>query len=175
MGGVYEAGEEQTRRPPGLYTPSMIGPGTADITIIEPLCAVFRRKLSSLGLKYTPERALVLDAVMRVPEPFQADALIDLLRQRGQPASKATVYRTIKLLQDAGIIQPIPLDSEHASYVLAYGRRSSLILVRSDTGRVETIDQADVQSLCERICAERGLRLEGHRLIVFARSASAPA
>ena len=36
-----------------------------DIRIIEPLCAVFRRKLKSEGLKYTPERAQILDAIIR--------------------------------------------------------------------------------------------------------------
>ena len=37
----------------------------ADPEIVEPLCAVFRRRLKSEGLKYTPERAQVLDTIIR--------------------------------------------------------------------------------------------------------------
>jgi Fur family ferric uptake transcriptional regulator len=139
-----------------------------EITIVEPLCAVFRRTLSAAKLKYTPERARILDAVLSLHEPFQADTLLAHLRRRGTPGSKATVYRTIKLLADAGIIQPIPLQTEQAHYILAYGRRSTVVLVRSDTGTVELLDTPEAAALGARLCAQRGLKPEGQRFILYA-------
>ncbi len=140
-----------------------------EIRIVEPLCAVFRRTLSAARLKYTPERARILDAALGLPEPFDADALIEAVRERGQHASKATVYRTIKLLQDAGIIQAIPLAQDQAHFIRSVGRASAAVLVRSDTGSVELVDLPEVAALGRRICEARGLKPEAQRFIVFAR------
>ena len=75
--------------------------------IFEPLCAVFRRRLKADGQKYTPERARVLDAVLRMDGAFEAEQLVEDLRDSGYRVSKATIYRTIKLMQDAGIVQRV--------------------------------------------------------------------
>ena len=53
-----------------------------DPEIVEPLCAVFRRKLKSEGLKYTPERAQVLDTIIRHDGLFEAEKLQELSRSR---------------------------------------------------------------------------------------------
>ena len=141
--------------------------------IMEPLCAVFRRHLKALGQKYTPERARVLDVLLRMEEPFQADQLLAAAQDTGERISKATVYRTIKLLQDAGIIQQVLVESEHAHYVLAYGERPKDLLIRTDTNEVEIIDIPELTELRDRICRERGLRPQGHRLQIYAERAEA--
>lgn len=141
-----------------------------DLPIIEPLCAVFRRHLKSLGQKYTPERALVLDTLVRLDDLVEADRLQRALRAEGHRVSKATVYRTIKLLQDAGIIQKVLFDSEQAHYQLAYGRRPRDLLVRLDTHQVIEIEVPELAALRDRLCRERGLIPAGHRFQVFARA-----
>ncbi len=141
------------------------------IEIMEPLCAVFRRHLKSLGQKYTPERAQILDTLIRIDDVFQADDLIEEMREGEHRVSKATVYRTIKLLQEAGIIQQVLVQSDQAHYQLAYGRRPRdlLILVDEEGGRIEAIDVPELAEIRDRICKERGLRATGHRFQVYAR------
>lgn len=136
--------------------------------IAEPLCAVFRRKLKSEGLKYTPERARVLDAIVRMDRLFEAERLVASLRGGGVRVSKATVYRTIRLLLEAGIIQRVLFDEEQAHYQLVYGQRPMDLLIRMDTGQVEEIDAPELLALRERLCRERGLEARGHRFQVFA-------
>lgn len=171
-----------------------------DIRIIEPLCAVFRRKLKAEGLKYTPERAYILDAIMRRameadaaasapgkaanrsvggrPAPggnshkggvFEAEELVEAMRKQGFRVSRATVYRTIKLLAEAGIIQQVLFDTEQAHYQLAYGRASSGLLVNVDTNQVTPIDVPELAEIRDRVCSERGLVAEGHRLVIYGR------
>ncbi|MEM9083807.1 MAG: transcriptional repressor [Planctomycetota bacterium] len=139
--------------------------------ILEPLCAVFRRHLKSLNQKYTPERAQILDVLLRLDEPFQAEELLDAVRETEYRVSKATIYRTIKLLQDAGIIQQVLVESEHAHYVLAYGQKPKDLLVRIDSNQVEIIDVPELTELRDRLCAERGLVPQGHRFQIYARKA----
>ena len=138
--------------------------------IIEPLCAVFRRQLKAEGLKYTPERAQILDTIIRLDGLFEAEQLQSELRHAGFRVSKATVYRTLKLLEDSGIIQKVLFDREQSHYQLAYGQSGNVLLVRVDTGEVEAIDAPELIALRDKLCRERGLKPEGHRLQIFARS-----
>jgi Fur family ferric uptake transcriptional regulator len=143
------------------------------LEIIEPLCAVFRRKLRSEGLKYTPERAQILDAIIQMDDVFQADQLLEKLKKTAFRVSKATVYRTIKLLAEAGIIQQVLFDADQSHYQLAYGKRSSGLLVRVDTKQITPIDAPEIAQWRDRICKERGLIPEGHRLVIYARAPGA--
>ncbi|MBL8962446.1 MAG: transcriptional repressor [Phycisphaeraceae bacterium] len=139
-----------------------------DLRIVEPLCAVFRRKLKSEGLKYTPERAYILDAVIRLDGIFEVEALIDRLRSGSIRVSKATVYRTIRLLQDAGIIQRVLFDQEQSHFQLVYGRKPCDILVRVDTREIISIDAPEIITLRDDLCRRLGLEARGHRFQVFA-------
>ncbi|MBX3402697.1 MAG: transcriptional repressor [Phycisphaeraceae bacterium] len=157
-----------------------------DIRIIEPLCAVFRRRLKAEGLKYTPERAHILDAIMRRAAEadsaarekagggtrgaiFEADELVEAMRRQGFRVSRATVYRTIKLLAEAGIIEQVPMDSDQSCYQLAHGRAASGVLVDAETGEATPFEIPELEALRDRICRERGMIAEGHRLVVYGR------
>lgn len=146
----------------------MTVPGKIEIRIQEPLCAVFRRKLRAEGLKYTPERAQVLDAIIRFDGVFEAERLLDDLRSGDFRVSKATVYRTLKLLQEAGIIQRVLSQGDQAKYQLVYGATPRDQLVRMDTGEVLDLELPELLELRERICREYGLAPQGHRLQIFA-------
>ncbi len=136
--------------------------------VFEPLCAVFRRHLKGVGQKYTPERAQVLDVLLEFDDIFQADQLLERSRKRGYRVSKATLYRTIKLLQEAGIIQQVLFDAEHAHYQLAYGRRPRDLVIRVDTHQVLQIEVPELIELREAICRRLGLKAQGHRFQIFA-------
>ncbi len=136
--------------------------------IFEPLCAVFRRRLKAEGQKYTPERARVLDAVIRMDGPFEAEALVEDLRQSGYRVSKATVYRTIKLMQDAGIVQRVLGGDDVPRFQLIYGTRPDDTITRVDTDEVISVDIPELIAIRDRICAELGLTATSHRFQIFA-------
>jgi Fe2+ or Zn2+ uptake regulation protein len=139
-----------------------------NIRIVEPLCAVFRRRLRDEGLKYTAERARILDAVMAMPGPFTVEELLARLKGGSPRVSKATTYRTVKLLADGGIVRPVVLSSDQTHYTLAYGRASTATLVDATTGRMELVEVPGLAELCERLCAQRGVSLNGQSLMVYA-------
>lgn len=139
-----------------------------ELDVIEPLCAVFRRRLKAEGAKYTPERAHILDTIIRMDGLFEADQLLERVRDDGFRVSKATVYRTLKLLEDAGIVQRVLFDRDQSHYQLAYGRGAQALIVRTDTGEVEVVDAPELIAFRDRICRERGLKPEGQRFQIFA-------
>ncbi len=136
--------------------------------IVEPLCAVFRRKLKAEGAKYTPERAQVLDAIIQIDGVFEVDQLADALKESEQHVSKATIYRTIRLLQDTGIVQRVLVEGESAYYQLVYGRRPDDLIIRMDSGEVISVSVPELTEIRDRLCAERGLKAKGDRFQVFA-------
>jgi len=141
---------------------------------IVPLCAVFRQHLKREGQKFTPERAQVLDAIIRLDRVFEADEVLFEMRDRGVRVSKATVYRTLKLVQDAGIIEPVLLDQRQSRYQLAYGQPPRDQMICIETGEVvEFVPPPDLIEIRNRIAAEHGWSPAGHRFQILALSPAA--
>jgi len=145
----------------------------AQLEIIEPLCAVFRRALKAEGLKYTPERAMILDTIIAFDGLFEADQLLDALKDKGHSVSKATVYRTLKLLESCNIIQQVLFDRDQSHYQLTVGNTGNTLLINIDTGDVETLELPELIALRDKLCAERGVKPQGHKLQIFVSDADA--
>lgn len=137
------------------------------IEVIEPLCAVFRRRLKAEGLKYTPERAQILNTIFELDGIFEAEGLMERTRDTGMRISKATVYRTLKLLEDAGIIEQVPFGRDHQHFQLIYGQKPDAVLINLDTGDAVQVALPELAEALTALCKRRGLKLKGHRLQVF--------
>jgi Fur family ferric uptake transcriptional regulator len=133
-----------------------------------PLCSVFRRFLRSKSLKYTAERADVLQAIIDHDDLFEAEELLLGMRNLGHRVSKATIYRTLRLLQEAGIITQALFDSKQAHFQLVYGRapRDSMLCMR--TGKAIDFQSDELVKLRDRICKELGWTPVGHRFQIYA-------
>ncbi|MDH3585080.1 MAG: transcriptional repressor [Phycisphaerae bacterium] len=143
-------------------------PALPSPAIIQPLCSIFRRFLKQQGLKFTAERAKILDAVLSKDGLFEAEQLKNEMREAGHKVSKATVYRTIKHLIEAGIIQEVLLDSKQAHYQLIYGRKPIDYLTNVETHEVIEIQSPQLLELRDRICRDHGLEPVGHRFLIYA-------
>ena len=65
---------------------------------------IFRKYLERRGLKLTAERLAVFDELFARHEHFEADELLVRLRASHKKISRATIYRTLELLVDSGIV-----------------------------------------------------------------------
>jgi Fur family ferric uptake transcriptional regulator len=139
-----------------------------ELAAMAPLCSIFRRFLKSRDLKYTPERADILNAIIERDGVFEVEELMLDMRKRGYRVSKATLYRTIKLLQDAGIITQALFDSKQAHYQLIYGKQARDHMVCMKTGRHIEFSSHDLTELRNRICRELGWDPVGHRFQIYA-------
>ena len=139
-----------------------------DAATLAPLCAVFRRYLRSRRLKYTPERADILNAIIENDDVFEVEQLMHDLRGRGLRVSKATIYRTIKLLQEAGIITQALFDAKQTHYRLIYGRKPHNDLVCVETGTHHQFTCDELEAIIRRVCREHGWAPVGHRFQIYA-------
>jgi Fur family iron response transcriptional regulator len=73
-------------------------------------------ELESHGLKATEQRVRVAEILMAAPTHMTAEQILVAVRQDGERVSKATVYNTLKVLADTGLVRQIHLDPERSVY-----------------------------------------------------------
>jgi Fur family transcriptional regulator, ferric uptake regulator len=133
----------------------------------EPVCAIFRRYLHGEKLKFTPERAMILDAVLRKTSLFEADGLANDLKQLGHRVSRATVYRTLSHLQDAGILKQVFFDNKQSYYEVIAGRQTYDYLICVATGKVIEFSSEKLRRLRDEICRQHGFDPLSHQFHIF--------
>src|SRR5215207_3104758 len=133
----------------------------------EPVCAVFRRYLHGQQLKFTPERAMILDAVLRKNGLFQVEQLVSDLNGLGHRVSRATAYRTLAHLQDAGVLKQVFFDNKQSYYEVIAGRQTNDYLICVSTGKVIEFNSQKLRALRDEICAEHGFDPLSHQFHIF--------
>ena len=89
------------------------------------------------GLRKTPQRDAIVDAIFASDEHFTADELWEKLRGTDARTSRATLYRTLSLLTEAGLLQEIDLGDGQTTYDPNFlDKPSHNHLVCVDCGRV---------------------------------------
>ncbi len=73
-------------------------------------------KLKQHGVMPTSQRIEVATILLARPQHLSADQIIDKLKGRGSRVSKATVYNTLKLFSDQGIVKELNVDSSRKFY-----------------------------------------------------------
>lgn len=68
------------------------------------------------GLKPTHQRVRVAEILMAAPTHMTAEQILAAIRRGGERVSKATVYNTLKVLAQRGLVRQIHLDPERSVY-----------------------------------------------------------
>lgn len=125
----------------------------------------FREFLKGKGLRLTHEREAILREVFATKgQHFDPEELHISLRQKDADVSRASVYRTIPLLIEAGIIEEVERIDKHAHYELTYGREHHDHMLCLGCGKVIEFLSQEMEELQERICKEHGFTGETHTL-----------
>ncbi len=123
----------------------------------------FRNYLRQHRIKLTGARERILHTVMDIHDHFEAEQVLYLLRERGEKVGKATVYRTLPLLVQAGILRQTRFDVKHVHYELALGEAPHDHMVCRRCGRILEIQSDELLRLRRRVADRHGFRALGHR------------
>jgi Fur family transcriptional regulator, iron response regulator len=74
------------------------------------------RLLEEHQVKPTQQRVVVAEVLLAEPTHMSAEQILSAVRQAGERISKATVYNTLKVLVDSGLIRQIHLDPDRSVY-----------------------------------------------------------
>ena len=117
------------------------------------------------GYRVTPQRQLILEAVTRLehatPEEIYAE-----VKQTAVGVNVSTVYRTLELLEQIGLVTHTHLGHGAHRYHLAADAQHSHLVCR-DCGAVTEVDPAAVSPLVSSLDAEYGFQTDVGHLTVF--------
>jgi Fur family transcriptional regulator, ferric uptake regulator len=127
------------------------------------------------GLKMTGQRRVIARVLSDADDHPDVEELYRRAAALDPRISIATVYRTVRLLEERGILERRDFGGGRARYEpTEHGRHYHLIDV--DTGRVIEFDAAEHEQALREIAARLGFDLVSHRLELFGRRrAVAPA
>jgi Fur family transcriptional regulator, ferric uptake regulator len=120
-----------------------------------------REFLRARGLRMTGEREALVRAALGRRRHFTLEELVDEVA-RDTRASRATVYRSLPILVEAGILQPVLVSDEPRRFELVLGRRHHDHLLCRRCGRVVEFRSTAIEKLQLEVAARHGYRLTGH-------------
>lgn len=124
----------------------------------------FREFLATKGMRLTPERRQIAEEVFSDHEHFDADQLALRLR----PGSRPTMYRTLSLLVDGGLLRKVASrPNGGAVYEHDYGYPEHDHLICNQCGKLIEFPAVDVSQIVDEAALQHGFRVEGHRLEVY--------
>jgi Fur family ferric uptake transcriptional regulator len=94
------------------------------------------------------------------------DDLLQLVQKRRPDVGRTTVYRTLKLLQDAGLARELELEGQSV-FERDYKRQHHDHFICRSCGEIFEFSNPQIEQLQEDIAAEIGFTIEGHRHQIY--------
>lgn len=126
----------------------------------------FRSFLKSNGHRVTREREAIAEAVLTNKGHFDVDELFLTLKVRAG-VSKASIYRTIPILIESGILAAVYLEDGHMHYERVYGREHHSHLRCTACGRIFEFSVPDLPVLEKFIAEQKNFKSEGHNFEIW--------
>lgn len=127
----------------------------------------FKAFLKGRGLSLTSQRDAVFEEVFRYHGHLEADEIADRLRRSGRRASRATVYRTLDLLVEAGLAKRVRLGSAQRQYEHVHPGEHHDHLVCEKCGKVLEFYSPEIEDCQARVCDENDFEPVRHTMIIF--------
>ena len=141
-----------------------------DSNVLDRVRESLQAYLSSKGLRRTVQREAIIDAAFGTNEHFTAEELLTMARRLERSVSRATVYRTLPLLVESGLLHELDLGSDTKIYDPNFVERPThnhLICV--DCDRIIEFEDVNMELLENCITrrlgfspANKAVKIEGH-------------
>lgn len=124
-------------------------------------------RIRASGHRLTPQRELVLRAVRRLGHATP-DEILGAVREESSAVNPSTVYRTLELLEELGLVRHAHLTDRAPTYHSTTGPTHAHLVCRS-CGRVDTLPAADLATFAATVEQGHGFVADLGHLTVFGR------
>jgi Fur family ferric uptake transcriptional regulator len=130
----------------------------------------WQAQLRARGYRLTPQRQLVLEAVGKLGHATPEE-IASAVRETASGVNISTVYRTLELLEELGLVQHTHLGHGAPTYSIQ-SDDDHVHLVCRDCGAVDEADSSLLEDVVRRLSSERGFSVDVGHVAVFGRCAS---
>ncbi len=127
----------------------------------------YREYLKRKKLLFTRERIAILEEVMARHDHFSVEELHDSLKANGKKVSRATLYRNLDSLKEAGILAEVDLGNRHVQYEHVLGHRQHFHIICEETSEIIEDDSVEVEKAVEILARKHGMELSHFKLQIF--------
>ncbi|HAJ36511.1 MAG TPA: transcriptional repressor [Chloroflexi bacterium] len=130
--------------------------------IILPMSTDLIQRLRAAGYKITPPRLAVIEVIQREGEHLNPQEILEQAQALHAQTGRATVYRTLELLTQLGIVRPIYVGDNGPTYIRADGAHHHLVCSRC--GRIVEFDACAADSMGCELESRFGFHITSHLL-----------
>src|SRR5262247_2867393 len=119
---------------------------------------VFLKHIQKKGLKRTAQRELILDVFLRTEKHLSNEDLYRLVQEEDPGVGQTTVYRTLKLLTEAGLAREVRFGD---------GRTHHDHMICSECGKIIEFFSAELEAIQDEMAAKHRFQITQHLLRII--------
>lgn len=128
---------------------------------------LFENYLATKSLKHSRQRQAILSAFLSIDQHLTAEELYGIVKKSWPAIGFATVYRTLRLLCECGLIRELKFEDGVTRYEHLYGHCHHDHLICTKCGRFIEIVDEDIERLQEKLFDRYGFYPQRHRLELY--------
>ena len=125
-------------------------------------------RCKSVGIRMTGQRQLIIKVLENSKDHPDVETLFERANKIDNKVSIATVYRTVRTLQNAGILEKLEFNDGRSRFEDAV-RNHHDHLIDLDTGKVIEFFDEEIEQIQQKIAKKLGYKLIGHKLELYGR------
>ena len=126
--------------------------------------AIFLEHIQKAGLRKTAQRELILVTFLRTEDHLTSEDLYWLVNKQDPTVGHTTVYRTLKLLTEAGLAREVRFGDNKTYYEHHFKHEHHDHMICTECGKVIEFFSADIETLQDEVADKYGFRLSHHSL-----------
>ena len=116
---------------------------------------------------FTKERTRLLDFIFGQDGHFSADELLFAMQKADLKVSRATLYRSLSQLVEAGILSESDFGHGHTHYEIALGTKPHVHFICTDSGDVREVFSQKLEDALNELARKEGFRIKRYKIQVF--------
>ena len=119
------------------------------------------------GMKLTSQRKLILAEFFKTDMHLSAEDLYQHLKSMYPSLGQATVYRTMKLIRDAGLAQQLRFGDNVARFEPKTDSGHHDHLICTECGKNQPVFDVNIEKLQKKLAQKHGFKLTSHRMYLY--------
>jgi Fur family ferric uptake transcriptional regulator len=125
---------------------------------------IFQDHIQGSGLRRTGQRELILEIFLSTEDHLSSEDLYGLVHKIDPTVGHTTVYRTLKLLTEAGLAREVRFGDNKTYYEHHYNHDHHDHMICTECGKVIEFFSADIESLQDEMAGKFGFKPTHHSL-----------